>query len=386
MAAAPKLTTASMTIASTMNTPPVSYVVATNDSGVYAHPAVRSPETYSLTVSPGSDSQGVAYLVEPSIVCQSSTAAFTTQGQTVTRDFGFVKGTDSWYQVIGGNVMAESIGAPAVQSYIPTTCTAPNGCTPYVLRKNATGTTNSSGYAVVGKAVNGSTAGQVITANTGGDLSKLSEENNNVVGALKRVGFQENYDYFANKLYSMGTTPTSDFSSTARQDLQKPNPSTQTPVNPGRLAYYADGDTTINTAWTIPSAESIVIFVHGNLTINKQITVANGGFLAFIASGNVTIDPSLGTATSTSETPLVEGVYIADGTFTVDTKGVGVGDDKFIGAGTFVGWSGVNLLRDYRTITNSTKPVELFVSRPDFAINAPTTMKKPLYTWQEAAP
>lgn len=384
-----------MSALTTQNTPTTTYTSAgSNNSGIYSV-SVRVPDTYSLTP----DMSGVAasfgkYLSTPRLVCQAATAQLTTQSQSLTRDFGFWKVYDSWFQVIGGNIRAEGISSPTIQSYVPPTCTGAAGCSPYLLRRNTAGTANTSGYAVTG--ANGSTLGTVVSAYSGGDLSKLSEDGNNLYAATKRGGFKEGYEYFANRLYSMGVNPTSDFSEGELQDLQQFDPANRAPVNTDRAAYYANGDVTISSAWAVPSGKSIVILVNGNLTINANITVANGGFLAFITAGNITIGNTVGTAIYTSETPQVEGVYIADGTFTTESKssgGVDVSDLKFVGAGTFVGWSGVVLDRDYKDtadpslgVTNNTSSAELFIGRPDLAFNAPAEMKKPQYTWQEVAP
>jgi len=64
------------------------------------------------------------------------------------------------------------------------------------------------------------------------------------------------------------------------------------------------------------------------------------------------------------------------------------GDKRFIGAGTFVGWSGVTLSRDFddggaRKAENNTKPVDTFVFRPDLLMNVPDKMARSSYIWQE---
>ncbi len=153
-----------------------------------------------------------------------------------------------------------------------------------------------------------------------------------------------------------------------------------------------------------------MIFVQNNLTIDSStageqiIQVAEGGFLAFIVGGDITVtgnvgydapdpvrdivfaDPFAGAA------PNIEGVFIADGNLTIDTLGTTVHDNKFIGAGTFVGWSGVLLNRNYaeagglyRTYNNK-NPVSVFIYRPDLLVNFPEKMKEAQYEWQEVAP
>ncbi|MBI2010089.1 MAG: hypothetical protein HYS86_02800, partial [Candidatus Chisholmbacteria bacterium] len=77
----------------------------------------------------------------------------------------------------------------------------------------------------------------------------------------------------------------------------------------------------------------------------------------------------------------LEGVYIANGTIST-----GESDTKFTGEGTFVGWSGVNLQRDFEDTRNNTEPVEVFRYRPDFKLNLPGFLRRPTIEWQEVAP
>ncbi len=67
------------------------------------------------------------------------------------------------------------------------------------------------------------------------------------------------------------------------------------------------------------------------------------------------------------------------------------GDGKFVGEGTFVGWNGIVLERDYddyagRKVENNYTPTESFRYRPDFLLNAPEEIKVPRYIWREVAP
>jgi|GEM_PF-1964866 len=393
MALAPKIPGGRLSATATANSPAITYRTnGSNNSGVYAISTVRSPETYALDTDMSEVNPALGkYLSVPRFVCQSSTATFTGQSETVTRDFGFWKVYDSWYQVMGGSLRAEGTNNPAIQSHVPPTCTAANSCNPFVLTRDASSTPESAGYALTGR--ESTSMGTVVSAYSGGDLSKLNEDTHQVVGSSKRRQFKENYDYFINKLYSMGVSPTSDYSPAQLADLQRP---LNSPINNGRKAYYANGNATIQTAWNVANGESYVIFVNGTLTIKNTITVAPGGFLAFITKGDITIDPSVGTTTYTSTTPQVEGVYVTDGIFTVETAGNGttkVHDKKFVGAGTFVGWSGISLKRDYRDtatpdlgLNNNTAPTELFITRPDLQFSAPKEMLRPLYGWEEVAP
>lgn len=200
--------------------------------------------------------------------------------------------------------------------------------------------------------------------------------------------YQEKYEFFYRNS-GLGITPTSDFVGTAN-DALKPT------YNSNKIAYFQNGDLRIESPWAVAAGETYVVFVDGNLTLadgdgasDQLIDVANGGFLAFIVSGDITFEESLGNSTLTNTTANVEGVFIADGTLTFASRGAAAGgDDRFVGEGSFIGWSGVNLDRDFsdgssRSLENNDKAVELFIYRPDFLVNMPDIMLVPIRIWQE---
>ncbi len=289
-------------------------------------------------------------------------------GRSVTEsnvNFYLTNARNPWWQTINGLVYAGNTSGQVAYSAIPQTCTSPS-CTPALSLRNSTGTANSTGFVITG-------GGSVdSTAETDTSTTYLSEDSrtDRVLGARVN-GPRENYAYFS-QLFSMGSAPTADFTGS------KPN---SAPAN-GR-AYYASGDVNINSTWNLNSGDEYVIFVNGNLNINQDIRVATGGFVAFIVKGNITVDNTVGHNNLTLTTGNVEGIYIADQQIIIE-GGLAGGDRKFVGEGSFIGWGGVGLQREYANISdNDTKPTELFRFRPDLMINAPERMKKPLYGWQE---
>lgn len=244
-------------------------------------------------------------------------------------------------------------------------------------RRNDDGDINSSGVAFTG-------GGSIDTTNTSGYQSDHIDQDarNFYATGTRTVNLTENYAYFF-RLYSMGTSPTS-----PTNDLgATPNKPTAAPSN-GR-AYFRNGNMRINNAWTLGAAESIVIFVHGDLTINNNITVPAGAFLSFIVDGNIIITPTVCQASPASNTANVQGVFVADGTFTVQSDGNG--DCKFVGEGIVSALGGIDFNRDYRDggvgdFINARYPASLFRYRPDFVTNIPARMTRPLYQWQEVAP
>jgi hypothetical protein len=232
--------------------------------------------------------------------------------------------------------------------------------------RNAAGTTNTDSYVISG-------GGSIdSTADVSTQYSDLRQDGTiGHISTNKILGPVEDYPYFMSR-YSMGTNPAAD-----AMDGSKP---TAAPNN-GR-AYYANGTLTISSPWSVAAGESYVIFVNGSLNINQQIKVAEGGFLAFIVNGTITVAPTVGQASPTSTTPVVEGVYIAQQQLVIASNQSG--DLKFVGAGSFTAWGGVQLARQFSPASaNNTAPTELFIYRPDFILTIPPRMTNPYTLWQE---
>ena len=189
---------------------------------------------------------------------------------------------------------------------------------------------------------------------------------------------RENYSYFYSR-YSLGFSPEDDYQYSDLDALE--------PIEP-KEAYFHSGDLIIQSPWEVTAGESYVIFIDGDLTIEdplgvgELIIVEEGGFLVFIVSGNINIADSVGHSTLSNTTGNIEGVYIADGMISIMSNGSA--DKRFIGEGTFVGWTDVEMLRDFSDeITNQSYPTETFVYRPDFVRYTPEKMKRPQMIWQE---
>jgi hypothetical protein len=113
------------------------------------------------------------------------------------------------------------------------------------------------------------------------------------------------------------------------------------------------------------------------------VTVAEGGFLAFIVSGDITVNKNLGNDALTTTTPNLTGLYLADGTLTIAGEGTDLEpDERFVGEGSFVGWTNVVLNRNLGE-ENDAYPAEIFVYRPDFISSVPEEMKRAQRIWQE---
>ncbi len=296
-------------------------------------------------------------------------------------DFYITDAREAWFQAIGGGIAALASQGTVLTNPIPAGCSG--SCKPYLLTRSGA-VAGSSGVMVTG-------GGSIdLSRETGEQTLQLDEDNARVIGRVSPKIAQENYAYFQ-RLYKFPANPTSDFTTTGT-DAAKP---TGTPVNAGVEAFYHNDDLTILDPWQIDAGESIVIFVAGDLNINNTILVAQTGFLAFIVQGDIIIDSSVGHVDPTAGTAgnsVVEGVYVANGKLLLPTRGTAAGGDyKFVGEGTFVGWGGVELDRDYadtgtRGTLNTSNPAEVFRYRPDFVVRAPSRLKVPRYTWREVAP
>lgn len=322
--------------------------------------------TYTINGVHNYNNIGVALTPDAAWKC-SCPFGCTYSGRTIPEsgvNFYISSVANPWWQSWNGLIYAGTTSGNAVVSQIPESCTGA-GCLGYLSLRNATDASSSSGFVITGGGDIDSDPDNVLR------YTKLREEaeQGHVVGSVYS-GPRENYQYFYN-LYSMGSSPTTDF------DGSEP---TLAPSN-GR-AYYAAGNVTISTPWDVEAGQNMVIFVNGNLDISNTIHVAEGGFLSFIVNGNVTVANTVGNSTFSDNTPNVEGVYIADRI--IIQGGASGGDLKFVGAGTFVGWTSVTLGRTYDDpFTNDTYPSEVFIFRPDFVQNVPARMTRPIYSWQE---
>lgn len=287
----------------------------------------------------------------------------------------------AWFQTLGGS----SFAFGSIESKIPfATCTPPV-CIPALIATDPAGTVDSPGFALTN-------TGTVLTSDTGGIYIHEAGGRSNAQQA-EALGVsvpKETYDHFFAK-FGGGAQPLA--------KAGKPV------IAEGIGIYRYSGNLTLDSTnpWSLSSSEQIIVFVNGNLTIddvpggqNRITTVAPGGsgFLMFIVSGNITVTSDVGytniyTNPAAANIANLEGVFVADGTLTIAGQD-GATDRKFIGAGTFVGWEGIVLGRNYdqggNPQLNNAAPTEVFIFRPDFIVNAPRQVKSAQMTWRELEP
>lgn len=356
--------------------------VITGTTGRVTVPWWPSPGNNTVAINPGTFGANLPYICMCPQDCQYTGIASPTNinffvSQIDLRHSG-------WYQTVGGNIYAgQSSGASALSPIPVITCDANATCISDIITKDQAANDLSAGIIITG-------GGNIDSSEDAGLQTGYVTERTAQTFAIGSTNtkIKENYDYFYRE-FSMGLTPSDDF--TNPSDAAKP---TVIPADDKR-AYFHNGDLTIQSAWDIVSGESYVVFVDGNLiladpdSLQQLITVEQGGFIAFIVSGDITIQANVGNDDLDNITPNIEGVYIADGHINTPTRGVAAGgDDRFVGAGTFVGWTGVTLDRDFeddfiRKSENNIRPVEMFIYRPDFVANIPERMARSRYIWQE---
>lgn len=318
---------------------------------------------------------------------------------------------DPWWQTWSGLAYGKngirSVGP--VNDVVPGSCRDDDYCDPHVVQtlsgpNGASDPTkdNSAGITMV----DGSAS--IVGGNEGGGFYSNRNNNERVTGGFVQSADHENYDYFA-KTTDVDVPLSSENNSGSNTSINTLNQLSAQSTATGDSVYSVPGNLTITinaatSKWNITGNTKHVIFVPGNLTINvsnastnadqqQLINVDSGSFLAFIVAGNITISADIGysgdSGLNALQTPNIEGVFISDDVLTVSSYGGSSPTDrKFVGAGTFVGWTNVDLQRDFnngaqRKELHKDTPTETFIYRPDFMVNTPVILQRSQLTWQE---
>lgn len=290
---------------------------------------------------------------------------------------------DPWLQLYGGNAYASQ----NISVNIPDNAFCHTACLPAIMLKDLNLVSSfSSGFPLAG-------------GNTIEDKTKIHLADDRVGNGQQAFATQSklatySYSYFKDKVAGL---------------LENYQSNSFSNVNNGELAYFHhQGHLIINDQIVVDNNKRITLFVDGNLTINNPannnqiISVVPGSFLAFIVSGNITFSSDVGYqppslypnsvfAPPSTVSPNVEGVFIANGQIIIQANNPNTSDKKFIGAGTFVGWQGISLPRDFADDTigkawNNYNPTETFIYRPDLVISFPEELKGFLSNWREVNP
>ena len=152
----------------------------------------------------------------------------------------------------------------------------------------------------------------------------------------------------------------------------------------GYYGYLYDGRTTgiplkITSAANLGSRK-VILFVRGaDLQLNSNINLNDGlGFFLAITTGNIIVAPTVGGGATAN----LEGVYVADGSFSTGTTGTN-SDTKLWVRGTVAAFGGMSLQRD---LADNSGPAELFEFAPDQELLFPTKFSYYPSAWREVAP
>ncbi len=309
---------------------------------------------------------------------------------------------EAWFQSVGGEISA--LGS--IRSNIPYNsatsgpCNQGSNCWPALITwlpwSGGEDYVNTPGFpfARTGGSINTHADGGTAYIHT---TDQHTQSNDGHAFDNSAIPTEYNYQYFYNRFGFEYDSAENELASGAQPALSS-----------GLNIRFAQTGLNITEPWQVSSGQQLIVFVNGNLSIDdsvgdrRMIQVDSGGYLAFIVLGNITINSNVGYSVPNtnpivfarpgSVSPNVEGIYIADGTLTIANNGnASLPDKKFIGAGTFVGWSGVNLARTFDDgvigmAWHNFNPTETFIYRPDFLLNAPSVMKEPIHEWREVAP
>ena len=290
-------------------------------------------------------------------------------------------GNGGWWQINGGSIFSNNASNPAVKTIVPDVCTD-DYCS--YITADLPDNINSPGFILT----NGGSVADPSKIHAGSFRNQANKAK--VTDFIFNNNKYENYAFFNQQVGDRSNIVTVNVNPASRV-ISKPSGLSTDEVN----IYKYDDSIILNDAnpWVINDNEKLIVFVEGNLTIDdadstpgtEKVTSFsnNNGFLAFIVQGDIIINPSVGYADPTTDiktTPAnIEGLFVADGWLKLEGfSDAAIRDNKFIGAGTFTGWSGVLLSRDFENTTNptdaaynNTYATENFVFRPDLIYNYP---------------
>lgn len=183
------------------------------------------------------------------------------------------------------------------------------------------------------------------------------------------------------------------------QTLEKLVEDSTTVVQSGgaRVLYIKDGNLTLTPSdtWLYTDADyPLLIFVeNGSIEIdgkaassNSLLQLSSSSFVAFFTTGDITILGSAGNYPPGPVAPnlaTITGVFVADGTLTIDNTGSDLTEKQFVGYGSFTGCKGVNLTRSFDSLINAATPAEVFIYNPNLLRNAPLIIMDTLINWNE---
>ncbi len=330
--------------------------LTTNANGFYTVNAY-APGTYTYDFSAlAGDYTGVN---DPKLKCTSAAAGLpgcSTEDETQpcsaatlpNMSFGFWRVYGGWWQAVGGSVYAET----GLKSNIP--ASVPPLSSPYNNQKLIVSDAGRTGILVHGFNWQGTELG----TNPNAGVSVAGYRAQSLYDGLRYDYnfYKTRMDVFPSKKWEADSIVKYDDGGTGFQ------------------IFTSDTDVTIGSPSPIvvDTGKKIILLVNGNVNINQDISTATNSFFAVIARGTITYSYNVNIA---------QGWFVAN-SISVPCRDVVApmgtcdkADVQFVGQGSFVGWSGINLNRDMAAAANNTDPSEKFIYRPDMLLNAPTPIR-----------
>lgn len=320
--------------------------------------SVTSPDTtspYTTNITAGAI--GTATIHATATLANGGTC--TTEpasGSSVT-----VISPNPWWQIIGGHV----ISGGAIRSPIPPTCTAP-ACANYLLINDLVSNRPSAAIYQSDYDFSSDPLSRGIVSNSDQWLVKTGTNPNIYT-----------YQYFRN--LSSGKP----FVTLAANSNVDPAVVSQARgAGESYLWIVVNGNATIDQPLDIN--QKVILFVDGNLSINGKIRLTNANaserFLMVVVSGNINVSSSVFSASAAD--PALNGIFVANGTFSTGTNGTD--DNRLVVRGT-VAAGAINLQRDLND-ENVNTPAELFQYSPELVTNYPPALAVRHMIWREVAP
>ncbi|MFC1625460.1 hypothetical protein ACFL1Q_00255 [Patescibacteria group bacterium] len=224
-----------------------------------------------------------------------------------------------------------------------------------------------------------------------GGSSDLTSSNVSLKGWIANSTYKWNkiYDYS----YFSRLVPTSVvFNDLASDTIEGSQLESGTEDSSGYSWYMFDGestgfDLTINSNVSLGSRKAILFVKGADLHINGDINLTKGSgfFMAIVGKndsggkGNIMVNPAVGGGSEIN--PNLEGLYMADGTFSA-----GEASTPLYVRGSVAAWGGISLPRDLGDDLNGDNPSEFFEYAPDLVLNYPKALTDYIMRWKEVAP
>ncbi len=350
---------------------------------------------------------------------------------------------DPWFQARGASVRAGGYAGGAdgnVRSRIPRECDDDTTCYEYITTHSNPAVANRSAGIPIGR---GSIANTKDGETGGGQLysqhitSGLSRAENSGSESVVPYRF-EDLQLDVQNMISDATRRSDLDSAVSLNGLLSAGssatvPAYEWPKGSGDIYHvYSLSARTISidptARWQIANGQRVVILITGDLTIRAEgvtflaenqslANVVPGGFLLLAASGDITIDNSVGRAPSDTlrsdnidnnsvsgyTNDSLHGIFMAGDELRI--RGLDNGppdtqtDNQFVGRGSFIGLTNVDLDRDFSgrlnpgspespsnpdfRYLNNNNPAELFIFDPQLVRLTPEFIKRPLLTYEE---